>query len=67
MTEQAKEWEGWECFKCGESIAERDAFFSYLEFERSVKFPRCPKCGAVFISEEICKKLRTVEEQIEDK
>ncbi|HBE44464.1 MAG TPA: hypothetical protein DDW17_03170 [Deltaproteobacteria bacterium] len=67
MTEMGKEWEGWYCFKCNEKIEEGGVLFSYLDFKRPIKGPRCPKCGAVFVSEEQGRKLRNIEEQIEDK
>lgn len=60
-------WEGWYCFPCNEKVTEGDVQLKYLEFKRALKGPRCPKCGAVFISEETARKLRSVEEQIEDK
>ena len=59
--------EGWFCFKCNEKVTEGDVQLSYLGFKRPLKGPRCPKCGMVFISEETARKLRGVEEQIEDK
>lgn len=62
-----EEWEGWYCFKCDEKIAEGEVEFSYLNFKRTVDGPRCPKCGATFVSEGMSRKLRNIEEQIEDK
>jgi len=62
-----EEWEGWYCFKCNEKITEGEVEFSYLDFKRSVKGPRCPRCGTVFVSEEMAHKLRNIEEQLEDK
>jgi methionyl-tRNA synthetase len=62
-----EEWEGVYCVKCNERITEDDVEFSYLDFRRSVKGPRCPKCGIVFVSEGLGRKLRNIEEQIEDK
>ncbi len=60
-------WEGWYCCKCNEQVTEGEIQLSYLQFKRPLKGPRCPKCGAIFISEEMGRKLRGVEEQIEDK
>lgn len=62
-----EEWEGWSCFKCNEKVTEGDVNFGYLGFRRTIKGPRCPKCGMVFVSEEKAGKLRNIEEQIEDK
>lgn len=63
----AESWEGWHCYACKERIAEGDVQLSYLQFRKPARGPRCPKCGAVFVSEELGKRLRKVEEQIEDK
>ncbi len=60
-------WEEWFCFKCQKKVLEGEVQLSYLQFTRSMKGPRCPECGAVFVSEEMARKLRNVEEQIEDK
>jgi methionyl-tRNA synthetase len=62
-----EEWEGWYCCKCNERIIEGEVEFEYLTFKRSVDGPRCPKCGAIFVSEKLGLKLRNIEEMIEDK
>ena len=67
MAEMGEEWEGWYCFKCNEKVEEGEVLFSYLQFKRPVKGPRCPRCGAVFAPEGLVRKLRSIEEQIEDK
>jgi methionyl-tRNA synthetase len=63
----AETWEGWYCFKCKERVSEESIQFTYLDFRRPVKGPRCPKCKQVFVDEELGRKLRNIEEQIEDK
>ena len=63
----AESWQGWRCFKCKEELTEGTVQFSYLGLSRPTKGPRCPKCGAVFVSDELGRKLRNIEEQIEDK
>ncbi len=67
MAEMGEAWEEWYCFKCNEKVTEGEVQFSYLQFKKPVKGTRCPKCGAVFVSEEMGRKLRSIEEQIEDK
>jgi methionyl-tRNA synthetase len=60
-------WEGWYCYRCKEQLTEGVVQFGYLGLSRPTKGPRCSKCGAVFVSEELGRKLRNIEEQIEDK
>ena len=41
------------CSSCRENLVLADMTFSYLGKNGSVKTPRCPSCGRVYISEEL--------------
>ena len=50
------------CLKCG------DAVFGYLDNAFPVELPVCPKCGFVFVPEELAMgKVLSVEKVLEDK
>jgi ribosomal protein S27AE len=58
----------WKCGKCKEELVVKKIVFSYLGHTVSHEVRACPKCGKVFIPEELAEgKMAEVEEQLEDK
>ncbi len=56
------------CCKCNVELELIKTTFLYLGNEMYHPVPRCPKCGQVFIPEELALgKIATVEQQLEDK
>jgi predicted RNA-binding Zn-ribbon protein involved in translation (DUF1610 family) len=56
------------CAKCGVEPVLRKTLFDYLGNTFSHEVPVCPKCGKVFISQELALgKMSEVEKQLEDK
>jgi len=56
------------CDKCKEPLVNLKTRFIYLGHELHSEIPRCPKCGQVYLSEEMVKgKVADVEASLEDK
>lgn len=56
------------CTKCGVPLETQNARFSYLGHELHSDVPRCPKCGQIYLSEELVNsKVASVEASLEDK
>lgn len=56
------------CDKCNIDLEMLPVNLSYLEFSFTEKLPCCPKCGMVFISEELVDgKITELEESFEEK
>lgn len=56
------------CNHCGIELEEIETKFQYLGHEFSHKIPRCPKCGQVFIAEELATgKISEIEMLFEEK
>lgn len=56
------------CDKCGEKLIPRRVTLSYMNAAFPVELPACPKCGMVFIPEELAKgRILHVEKSLEDK
>ena len=56
------------CLRCNEELVPTKTNLTYLGHQMTYKFPRCPKCGQIFIPEDIVKgKMREVEITLEDK
>ena len=56
------------CNRCKLELKSAKANFSYLGNTFSAEVPRCPKCGQVFIPEELAKgRIAEVEMDLEDK
>lgn len=56
------------CNKCKCSLEEMDTQFAYLDKKFRHKVLRCPKCGQVFIPEELAKgKMAQLEKSLEEK
>lgn len=56
------------CGKCRLTLADRKVRFRYLEHEFFASVPCCPKCGYVYLSEELVTgKIGEVEETLEEK
>jgi hypothetical protein len=67
MSEQI-ECSGLICFKCGVPLITEKTNFNYLRFNFSTDLPRCPKCGQVYIPEELVSgRMHEVETELEDK
>jgi ribosomal protein S27AE len=58
----------WKCGKCNVELKLRNTVFSYLGHTFSHNVPTCPKCGKVFIPQELAEnRIAEVEELLEDK
>jgi len=56
------------CTKCGVPLVMQNARFGYLGHELHADVPRCPKCGQIYLSEELVNtKVASVEASVEDK
>lgn len=56
------------CDKCGLELEPRPTKLSYLGYDFTEKLPCCPKCGMVYISEELAAgKIARLEEDMEEK
>jgi predicted RNA-binding Zn-ribbon protein involved in translation (DUF1610 family) len=56
------------CGSCGVELEMMRTQFSYLGHAFHAETPRCPKCGQVFITEELAKgRMAEVETALEDK
>lgn len=56
------------CARCDEPLVTRKTTFEYLGSEFSEELPRCPKCGQVYLDEELVRgKMFEVETLLEDK
>lgn len=58
----------WICAKCQMELQRQKTDFHYMGHTFSHEVPACPKCGKVFISQELAEgRMAQVEEQLEDK
>lgn len=56
------------CNKCNCTLENIEIHVTYLERHFTHKVPRCPKCGQVYIPEEIAEgKMAQVEKSLEEK
>ena len=56
------------CAKCNEELVSIKTKFRYLGHEVFEEVPRCPKCGQVYIDENLVNgKVRKLETTLEDK
>lgn len=56
------------CNRCKCDLEEMEIYISYLERNFSHKAPRCPKCGQVYISEDLVNgKISDLEKALEEK
>ena len=56
------------CRKCGVGLVKANAVFGYLDNAFPVELPVCPKCGFVYVPEELAMgKVLSVEKVLEDK
>lgn len=56
------------CRKCGVDMEPAETYFEYLGHGLHTKLPRCPKCGEVYIPEEMAMgKIADIERSLEDK
>ncbi len=56
------------CDRCKVEMEDREVDFAYLNRSFRHKVPRCPKCGQVYISEELARgRISEVETLLEDK
>jgi hypothetical protein len=59
---------GWVCADCDEALVPGNVDISYLGNAFPVELLKCPKCGLVFIPEELALgKMAEVEKALEDK
>ena len=58
----------WKCAKCEETLVMKKIVFSYLGHNVAHEVQTCPKCGKVFISQDLAEgKMAELEEKLEDK
>lgn len=58
----------WMCEPCGEKLALDKVELHYLKNAFHVELPVCPKCGAVYVFEELARgRVFEVEQLLEDK
>ncbi|HHT17595.1 MAG TPA: hypothetical protein GXZ77_07815 [Papillibacter sp.] len=58
----------WICNACNVPLVLRKTVFTYMGHTVSHEVPRCPQCGAIFISRDLAEgRMAEVEEQLEDK
>lgn len=63
-----EEFADWVCGKCGCPLEFREVKVSYLGHGFPEPLPVCPKCGQVFIPEQLAiGKMQQIEQQMEDK
>jgi NAD-dependent SIR2 family protein deacetylase len=56
------------CVKCAVPLEEADVHVAYLGCTMDGRAPRCPKCGQVYISEELANgRIAQLEQILEDK
>ena len=56
------------CEKCKVPLLKTDAVFTYLDNSFPVEMPVCPKCGFIYVPEELATgKVLSVEKVLEDK
>lgn len=57
-----------ECLKCGIKMELGNVEVTYLNNKFPIQLPKCPKCGLVYIPEELATgKMLEVEKALEDK
>ncbi len=58
----------WKCGKCNEELVAKKTVFSYLGHTVAHEVMACPRCGKIFIPEDLAEgRMAEVEEQLEDK
>jgi uncharacterized C2H2 Zn-finger protein len=56
------------CDRCDAALTPQKTHFTYLGHAFQTELPRCPKCGQVYIDEELVKgRMAHVEMELEDK
>lgn len=56
------------CSKCRVPLENRRARFKYIGHEFQSDVPRCPKCGQIYLPEDLVKgRIADVEASVEDK
>lgn len=56
------------CSKCKIPLENKSARFQYIGHEFHSEVPRCPKCGQIYLPEELVKgRIADVEASVEDK
>lgn len=56
------------CYQCQKELAPAKTQLSYLGISLTADILRCPKCGQVYIPEDLAKgRIAAVETQLEDK
>lgn len=60
--------EDWTCGKCGIALEAAKVEVAYMGSKYPVELPRCPRCGMVFIPEQLALgKMAQIEQLLEDK
>lgn len=65
---QENEFAGWRCAECDCELEIKQIFIDYLGHAFPTDLPVCPKCGQVFLPEElVLNKMYDIEQQMEEK
>ena len=65
MTDQEKKVR---CLKCDRDLVLRKIVFNYMGHTVAHEVPACPKCGRVYVSQELAEgRMSEVEQLLEDK
>lgn len=58
----------WKCAKCDRELVMKKAVLEYMGHTVSHEVPTCPRCGKVYISQDLAEgRMSEVEQQLEDK
>jgi hypothetical protein len=58
----------WKCGKCNEALVMKKTVFSYLGHTVAHDVQVCPKCGKIYIPQDLAEgKMAELEEKLEDK
>jgi uncharacterized protein with PIN domain len=56
------------CMKCGRELELKKVVFAYMGHTVAHEVPTCPKCGKVYVSEDLAEgRMAEVEQLLEDK
>jgi hypothetical protein len=58
----------WKCARCDRELVMKKAVLEYMGHTVAHEVPMCPKCGKIYISEELAEgRMSEVEQTLEDK
>ena len=57
----------WKCGSCSTALVPKEILLAYMGHSVAQEVPTCPKCGRVYISEELAGRMSEFEQALEDK